>query len=342
MQPIQIRQGDDDARWDAYVAPLASTVTDLSAWRHVVFEADRVRSHFFAVEEGSRLVAALGLYEVRHPFFGRYLATAPFGNDGGLYFDNRRALELLLAEARQLADTLDVEYLVIRCRELELADFAADRRYCTAVIDLEGGVEAVWEKTLRAKTRNQVRRGIKEGFTVHRGHEQLSSFLDVFDRHMRDLGSPAHGLRFYESVLRHLGEQAEFVVVRDGERPVAGALVFNHNETATNYHAVALRSYNPRCPNYLIYWKMIEASCTQGLKRFDMGRSELTSSVLDFKKNWRPAIVPLVYNYYLRKISKPPFLDHDNPKYRLPIAVWRRLPLTLTKLLGPRLISGLA
>lgn len=341
MQPIQIRRGKDDARWDAYVAPRASAVTDLSAWRHVVFESDRLRSHFLAVEDEDQIVGALGLYEVRHPFFGKYLATAPFGNDGGLYFDSGEALELLLAEARRLADALAVDYLVVRCRELELPGFVPDHRYCTAVIDLEAGRDAVWEKTLRAKTRNQVRRGMKEGFTVHWGQDQLASFLDVFHTHMRDLGSPAHGLRFYSSVLKHLSEQAEFVVVREGEHPVAGALLFKHHGTATNHHTVALRSYNPRCPNYLIYWKMIEASCDQGLKRFDMGRSELVSSVLDFKKNWRPTIVPLVYNYYLRTINQPPYLDHDNPKYRLPIALWKRLPLPLTRAIGPRLISGL-
>lgn len=36
--------------------------------------------HRFAVLEGDRPLGALSLLEVKHPVFGHYLATAPFGN----------------------------------------------------------------------------------------------------------------------------------------------------------------------------------------------------------------------------------------------------------------------
>ncbi len=65
------------------------------------------------------------------------------------------------------------------------------------------------------------------------------------------------------------------------------------------------------------------------------------SSNLEFKKNWNPQIVQLIYSYYLRKQNELPFTDPHNPRYRLPIAVWKRLPLFVTKAIGPRLITGL-
>ena len=34
-------------------------------------------------------------------------------------------------------------------------------------------------------------------------------------------------------------------------------------------------------------------------------------------------------------------VDPRNPRYRLPIALWKGLPLALTKAVGPRLIAGL-
>ena len=95
---------------------------------------------------------------------------------------------------------------------------------------------------------------------------------------MRDLGSPAHGARFYESIVEHLGEHADFLVVREGNALVGGALLFRLNGTAMNLQTVALRGCNRRCPNYLLYWKMIEASCAAGSRWLDMGRSEAGSS----------------------------------------------------------------
>jgi FemAB-related protein (PEP-CTERM system-associated) len=224
---------------------------------------------------------------------------------------------------------------------MELDGFRVDRGYRTAVIDLDGGADAVW-KRLPAKTRNQVRKGQKEAFAIATGHDQLGAFYDVFHEHMRDLGSPAHGRAYYEAIVKRLGDRGDFLVVRDREKAVAGALLFRVNGTAMNYHTVSLKEYNRRCPNYLLYWKMIEDSCARGCRWFDMGRSHADSSNLKFKENWNPREIPLSYNYHLRKLKDIPSLDPRNPKYRMQIALWQKMPLFVTKALGPRLISGLA
>jgi FemAB-related protein (PEP-CTERM system-associated) len=340
MRIIQIR--DDDAkRWDEYVRVHTGAVTDLYAWREIVREAYGLQSFFLEAMDEDRTAGTLGLFEIKHPIFGHYLTTAVFGNDGGLHFDDTAARDALLAEARDLADRVNAEYLLIRTRDLELDGFRVDRNYRTAMIDLGGGGDAVWNR-LPAKTRNQVRRGLKEGFTVETGHDQLKAFYRVFHQHMRDLGSPAHGRKYYEAIVEHLGDCADFLVVKDGSTVVGGALLFWVNGTAMNYHTVALREYNRRCPNYLLYWRMIEVSCKRGCTRFDMGRSRFDSSNLQFKENWNPQEIPLSYNYYLRKLKDVPNLDPRNPKYRMQIALWRKMPLFVTRTLGPRLISGLA
>lgn len=333
--------GDDPARWDGYVGPRTSTVTDLAAWRLVVRDAYSISSHFLVALDDERCVGALGLYEIRHPIFGHYLSTAVFTTDGGLHFDNAAALDALLAEAKALAVRLKVAYLVIRTRGAALDGFHVDQHYRTAVVDLSAGAEAAWNR-LPNKTRNQVRRGTKEGFTLETGHSQMRAFFDVFHEHMRDLGSPAHSMRYYEAIIEYLGDRAEFWVLRDGNALAAGALLFWTNGTAMNYHSVALRRFNKRCPNYLLYWKMLEASAARGCTRFDMGRSEAGSSNLQFKSNWGAAELTLYYNYYLVDATNVPYVDPRNRKYAMAIAAWRKMPLSVTKRLGPRLISGVA
>ncbi|HXJ84525.1 MAG TPA: FemAB family XrtA/PEP-CTERM system-associated protein [Candidatus Methylomirabilis sp.] len=335
---------DDEGarRWDAWVAPRTRTVTDLFAWRHVVRDAYGLGSHLLvAVDDEGRTRGSLGLYEVRHPLFGHYLVTAPFANDGGLHYDDPSARDLLLAEARRICAERRASHVVIRTRGEDLPGFTPDHRYHTADVDLEGGAAALW-KRLPAKTRNQVRRGQKEGFEVRAGAAEIEPFYRVFHAHMRELGSPAHALRYYELIAKHLGDHARFIVVREGDTLVAGALLFTINDTAANLQTVALREYNRRCPNYLLYWHMLETSCEAGCTRFDMGRSVEGGPNLAFKENWNPVVSPLSYNYHLRTLADVPFVDPRNPRYRLAIAAWRRLPLSLTRALGPHLISGLA
>lgn len=341
MRIAYLGEGDDLAAWDGYVGPRTGTVTDLGAWRRIVRAAYGIGAHFLVALDEHRCVGVLGLYEIRHPIFGHYLATAVFANDGGLYFENAAARDALVAEAKALAVRLKVAYLVIRTRDAALDGFEVDDHYRTALVDLSGGADAAW-KALPNKTRNQVRRGQKEKFTVERGPAQVGAFFDVFHEHMRDLGSPAHSRPYYDAILTHLGDRADFIVLRDGAELAAGALLCWTNGTAMNYHTVALRRFNTRCPNYLIYWTMLEASAGRGCTRFDMGRSEAGSSNLQFKANWGAVEQPLYYNYFLVRAKAVPYIDPRNPKYRLAIAAWQKLPLVLTKALGPRLISGLA
>jgi FemAB-related protein (PEP-CTERM system-associated) len=342
MRIERLDSDDDGPRWDAWVAPRTCTVTDLFAWRSVVREAYGLRPHLLVAVDGAGCTrGGLAVYEVRHPLFGHYLATAPFANDGGLLHEDARARDLLLAEARRICAACGASHVVIRTRGEDLPGFTPDHRYHTAVVDLAGGSAALW-KRLPATTRNQVRRGQKEGFEIREGPIEVEPFHRVFHAHMRELGSPAHSLRYYELIAKHLGERARFIVVRDGATVVAGALLFTINETAANLQTVALREYNRRCPNYLLYWHMLETSCAAGCTRFDMGRSVAGGGNLRFKENWNPQISPLSYNYHLRTLKEVPFTDPRNPRYRLAIAAWRRLPLALTRALGPRLISGLA
>jgi len=340
----RIVRGDDATlanRWGAYVEPVTRSVYDLPEWGRVLEEAYGIRGHPLLALDGDRITGSLGLFEIRHPIFGHYLTTSAFDTDGGLYFDDAPTRDALIAEASALATRLGVSYLVIRARDVKLDGFQVDRRYRSAVLDLAGGGDAVWER-LPSKTRNQVRRGMKEGFTVESGLEQREGFFEVFHRHMRDLGSPAHASRFYASIVRHLGSRADFTIVREGATIVAGALLFWINGVAMNLHTVSLREYNRRCPNYLIYWRMIEASCARGCRELDMGRSEADSATLAFKMNWAPREVVLDYNYFLVKARDVPFLNPRNPKFRVATAAWRHLPLAMTKALGPRLITGLA
>jgi hypothetical protein len=103
----------------------------------------RLRSWFLAAGAGDHVVGTLGLFEAQHPMFGRYLATAAFGNDGGFQFDGEPARDALLAEARALAERRNVDYLVIRARNELLTGYSGGHALSLPVIHLEGGAEAV-------------------------------------------------------------------------------------------------------------------------------------------------------------------------------------------------------
>ena len=79
----------------------------------------------------------------------------------------------------------------------------------------------------------------------------------------------------------------------------------------------------------------------RGARLFDFGRSKHGTGSFSFKKNWGFEPQPLAYRFLLREGSAIPEQNPLNPKYRLMIAAWKRLPLPVAGLIGPRLVRGL-
>jgi FemAB-related protein (PEP-CTERM system-associated) len=89
------------------------------------------------------------------------------------------------------------------------------------------------------------------------------------------------------------------------------------------------------------YWELMRHACKQGIKVFDYGRSKIGTGPYAFKKNWGFEPQPLHYEYRLYTRDSVPANNPSNPKYKLMIEAWRRLPLPVANWLGPFVVRGL-
>ena len=70
--------------------------------------------------------------------------------------------------------------------------------------------------------------------------------------------------------------------------------------------------------------------------RFHLGRSTADSGGETFKKKWNATATQLYWQYLLRtRTRRCRELNPDNPKYQLAIDAWRRLPVSVTQVIGP-------
>lgn len=90
-----------------------------------------------------------------------------------------------------------------------------------------------------------------------------------------------------------------------------------------------------------MYWDVMRRAASRGCHLFDFGRSKLGTGSYAFKRNWGFEPKPLHYRYHLRAGAGIPDNNPLNPKYRLFVAAWKRLPLPVANLLGPSIVRGL-
>ena len=93
--------------------------------------------------------------------------------------------------------------------------------------------------------------------------------------------------------------------------------------------------------NYALYWDMMKDACERGMRRYHLGRSTAESGAEDFKKRWNAEPSQLYWYFHRPKGGEMPQLNVDNPKYKLAIQAWRKLPLWVTRKIGPPLARSI-
>jgi FemAB-related protein (PEP-CTERM system-associated) len=330
-----------EPEWERFVAgaPHASCAHAL-AWRNVVVRVyGLVPCHLMATD-GGRACGVLPLYLVKSRLFGRLLVSAPYLSVGGVLAESGAAAEALVARARTLVATLGARYLELRNHVPAGLGLVSTDRYCSYVLPLDKDPDRLWTR-LENRARTAVRKALKAGLTVDHGHHLAPELAAVLSRHMRSLGTPFHGPDFYRRMLAEFGDDAEVLLVRRGEDVVGGGIVIQIPGLLHWPFGACLATHRQLYPMNLLAWEIIRFGCLRNARALDFGRSQWRSGTALFKRQWGAEPVPLFYEFHLPPGGAVPYQDPTNPRYALPIAVWKRLPHLVTRAIGPAIIRDL-
>lgn len=339
---LTIRFCTDPLEWDAYVGVHANaTQYHRFAWLGIIERAFGHRPVAFTAFSGGRIVGVLPLVLMSSWMFGRFAVSLPFANYGGLLGDDTDVERSLWQHAVAHADGAGARYL--EARHLAPRSFIGHRKQhkVTMILDLAGDPDSQW-KGFNAKLRNQVRKAEKSGLTCRiAAASELSRFYDVFASCMRDLGTPVYSRRFFAEVLGALPDSSSIHLVEKDGRAVAAGIALVHRETLEVPWAASLHRFRSLCPNNLLYWDLVRHAIGLGLRKFDFGRSTPGDGPYRFKEQWGARPVPLHWEYWLRDEGRLPDLSPANERYQRVIEIWRRLPLRVTRWIGPAIVRGI-
>jgi hypothetical protein len=89
-----------------------------------------------------------------------------------------------------------------------------------------------------------------------------------------------------------------------------------------------------------MYWNLLQRGIEKGSSEFDFGRSSVGSGTYKFKEQWGAKPKQAIWQYYVRK-GDPSDMRPDSPSKSRLVKVWKKLPLWLTRLLGPSIVRGI-
>lgn len=334
-------QRGDAGRWDAYVRRCPeATFFHRAGWKEIIEDVFRHRSSFLYAERDGEIRGVLPLAQVKSRLFGHSLVSLPFCVYGGVAADDEEARQALEAAADEQARRLGVDFLEYRNCAARHEDWPRQDLYARFRKEILPEVEDNMLAIPR-KQRAMVRKGIKAGLAgaIDAG---VDRFFDLYADNVHRHGTPALPRRYFERLKAVFGDDCEVLTVLDPEgRPVSGVLSFYFRDEVLPYYAGDVPAARDLAANDFKYWELMRRACGRGIRFFDYGRSKRGTGSFDFKMNWGFEPQPLHYEYRLYRLDAVPQNNPSNPKYRLFIEMWRRMPRAMANRLGPLIVRNL-
>jgi FemAB-related protein (PEP-CTERM system-associated) len=345
---VKLREldGTSAGAWDTFVrATPAATFFHLSPWAEVIRRAFGHSTHYTLAEQDGAVVGVLPLARMRTRLFGDLLASTPFCVYGGAVAATPEAAAALEAHAVDLSRRLGTPALEFRRREAADAGwtdrpplyFTFRKPIVPFADDLKG-----MEKNIPRKQRAEVRKAINRFGLRSISDSDTDRLHRIYAESVRNLGSPVFPRRYFRLLADAFPREHDVTTVLHEDRPVSAVLNFHFREEVLPYYGGGTREARGVSANDFMYWEVMRhAHRERGATLFDFGRSKIDTGAYDYKRNWGFEPQQLHYCYRLAEGARIPENNPNNPKYRLFIAAWKRMPVAVANLLGPPLVRGL-
>lgn len=310
-------------------------------WKGVMERSFGHATYYLMAEDEGKTVGVLPIVHVKSRLFGSILCSMPFVNFGGIIADGADAERALCAEAARLVEETGADYLELRHTRRSSLGLPCKTHKVSMHVALDPDPEVVWGR-FKSKHRRNVKGAMLGEFEIHYGQQSLcKEYYKVLSEGWRNLGTPIYARSFFDNMLDAFGDSMEISLVTYRGKPVATASVAFFRDSVEGMWTSSLRDRAPGRVNYFLYWSLIERACRQGYRDFHLGRSTVDSGNQKYKAQWKAVPHTLHWEYLMGRSGELPELNPDNPKYRLAINAWRRLPVSVTRVIGPVLARNI-
>lgn len=344
--------------WDRLAWSQGTTFHTL-AFRQILLETFRYQCLYHAVvDSNGQICALIPLISGRNLGLKRVGVSLPFVNYADVCALDEEAAQFARDAIVQLKKQYRLRYIELRFKRgtmfSEGKNLSPMRKQLAAlpgqlneinhtfVLPLTNEYEVLSLST--SNNRNHIRKVYKNNwFQVSYDQGNLARFHKVYVRRMKQLGSPAQDIGFFQKFFDYLPHHAVLQTVLDVEtgEVVGGMLLVISPGDSTLYYPYGanLTSYNNKYLNNFMYWEAVKLGIRSGLKKLDLGRSQTGSGTYKYKEQWGAAAEQLTYVVMgsASEEAGPP----DKEKLRLFIELWKKMPTIVTEPLGKQLIKYL-
>ena len=340
-----IERCNDRDEWNSFVESNGGPAYAHWGWGDAVASYGHDRWHLVARDrETGAIAGALPLQYVNSRLFGSQLLSPAFAERGSITLaddGSADAKRLLLAQAKQMAETRDVDVVSLRGSRVDgTDDFVEKEDYVTFQVSVDRDPDAV-RSDVKESRRRQIEQAAENPslrFRVGDSLEDLREYYRLYLESMRGHGSPPHSFEFFRTLWDRLYPDGNFrlsLITRNGSL-INGMIDLSLGSTVYQWGVITDYEHRDLNGGSLLLWKSLQWAAENGYDTYEFGRTREGSGVYMFKKSFGGSKVWYRDLHYFPD-DETELPDPDDDKYERAREIWQRLPLPVTRVVGPQI-----
>jgi hypothetical protein len=300
IQPLQ------DPRWAAFVGrhPRSSAFHTV-AWLEALHRTYGYEPVAYTTSPpGASLEDAVVLCRVTSWLTGRRLISLPFSDHCEPLVNNAADDHVFVSALEQTLHGEKLRYVEVRAKR-PLAGTTglccSTQSYCFHEVDLRPDLVTLFGNCHRSSTQRKILRAEREGLIYESGRSQalFDVFWNLFLITRRRHHIPPQPKSWFRNLIDCFGEALQIQVALKDKRPVAAILTLRHKDTLVYKYGCSDPRFSNLGGNQLLFWRSIQESKREGLRVFDLGRSERDDTgLITFKDRWGSTRSTLIYSRF--------------------------------------------
>ena len=235
---------------------------------------------------------------------GSRLVSLPFADHCEPLVENSAELESILSFPLTEFGKAGWKYIELRPLHAVrdgLAGFRNDRKFYSHTLDLQPGLDKLYNSFHKDSVGRKITRAGKEGLVIEEGDSQ--SLLDHFYRLLvlarRRHKLPPQPKQWFRNLIRTLPGGVRIHIAHYRKQPIAAILTLRFKHVQVYKYGCSDARYHSLGGMHALFWRAIQDAKRDGLQLFDFGRSDSgNTGLLAFKNRWGTSQSTITYLRY--------------------------------------------
>ena len=249
---------------------------------------------------GQKLTDGLVFCRISSLLTGRRIVSLPFSDHCEPLVDRAEELPHILDSSRELLGLGKWSYVEIRPRgDLQSPPgFERAQTFYLHTLDLRPELDVIFRSFHKDSVQRKIRRAEREGLSSQEGRSRdlLNSFYYLLLLTRRRQYLPPQPLDWFRNMIDCLGEMLKIrIAFKDGQ-PVAAIITLSGRKCCIYKYGCSDSRLNSLGGMHMLFWHTIQEAKREGLREFDLGRSDCDNpGLITFKDRWGTSRLNLTY-----------------------------------------------